>query len=392
MSVTDSDRVHVVDDVTHREVTAPSEPRVRMSGLCKRFRREDGTVVDAIDDVNIDVGPGEFLVLLGPSGCGKTTLLRSLAGVERPDIGAIEIDGRVVFSSETGTYLPPERRRIGMMFQSFALWPHMTVFQNVAYPLQTRRVAKREIAERVRETLGVVGIPQLERQYPGQMSGGQQQRVALARALVADDDVILFDEPLSSVDAKVREQLRYELLQVQEELGFTAIYVTHDQAEAMELASRIAVMREGAVAQLGDPRTIYDAPTSRYVARFVGTTNEISGSVGRADSTRAVITNDVIGEIVVSGACCAVTAGQDVSVLARPEQWVLGVGAPPDDPNVWSGTVVTSQFVGPYTDTLVRVGGELEIRLWYSDSQRRYEPGTDVWVSIAPDCLMVLDS
>ena len=219
-----------VADDTHSGIDAGrdrSEPAVRLSGLSKSFRRADGAVVRAIDDVDLDVEPGEFVVLLGPSGCGKTTLLRTIAGLETPDRGRIEISGRTHFSSERGIAEPPERRGISMIFQSYALWPHMTVFKNVAYPLQSRRrVPKHDIAGRVRRALAQVGIDELERQHPAQLSGGQQQRVALARALVSQDSLVLFDEPLSNVDAKVREQLRAELSEMQRELGFTAIFVT----------------------------------------------------------------------------------------------------------------------------------------------------------------------
>ena len=261
-----------------------SEPIVSVRELAKVFRREDGSHARAIDGVSLDVAPGEFVVLLGPSGCGKTTLLRSIAGLEQPDAGTIAIRGNTVFDADAGIDMPPERRRLSMIFQSYALWPHMTAFQNVAYPLQNRRLKRREIAERVGRVFELVGIPELQRSYPGQMSGGQQQRVALARALAGDADLILFDEPLSNVDAKVREQLRVELLSMQRELGFAAIYVTHDQAEAMELAHTVAVMREGQVAQSGPPQEIYLEPASRYVADFVGSSNELRGHASLAST------------------------------------------------------------------------------------------------------------
>ncbi|WP_324278085.1 ABC transporter ATP-binding protein [Blastococcus brunescens] len=237
--------------------TASSTPVVEVSNLVKRFRRESGAVVNAIDDVSFEVAAGDFVVLLGPSGCGKTTLLRAIAGLETPDQGAIRIGGRAVFSAADRVEVPPERRDISMIFQSYALWPHMTAFKNVAYPLQSRRgrkVAKDEIARRVRQALELVGVGELETQYPGQMSGGQQQRIALARALVNNDELVLFDEPLSNVDAKVREQLRFELVSMQRKLGFSALFVTHDQTEAMELAHRIAVLDSGRIAQFGTPR------------------------------------------------------------------------------------------------------------------------------------------
>lgn len=249
----------------------PGAGVVRLRDLTKRYRRADGEITAAVDGVALDVAPGEFLVLLGPSGCGKTTLLRSIAGLERPDGGTVEIDGRPVFGP--GVNVPPERRGISMVFQSYALWPHLTVHDNVAYPLQNRRgerLTKAGIASRVRDSLALVGIDHLAGQYPGELSGGQQQRIALARAFIAGDGLVLFDEPLSNIDAKVRERLRADLLAMQRRLGFAAVYVTHDQTEAMELASRVAVMRDGRIEQLGTPHDIYVRPTSRYVANFVG--------------------------------------------------------------------------------------------------------------------------
>src|SRR5690606_21791699 len=265
-----------------------AEAVVAITGLHKRFRRGDGSVVRAIDDVTLSVGRGELVVLLGPSGCGKTTLLRSIAGLEQPDSGEITVSGTTQYSSERGLDVPPERRNISMIFQSYALWPHMTVFDNVAYPLQSRRSrrpAKDELRRRVREALTLVGVPELERQYHSQMSGGQQQRVALARALVSNDEVVLFDEPLSNVDAKVREQLRLELLAMQRSLGFSAVCGTHDQAAAMELAHRIAVIDTGRVAQIGTPQEIYLRPATRYVANFIGASNEVVGRVEAVDGT-----------------------------------------------------------------------------------------------------------
>ncbi|OLT16150.1 hypothetical protein BJF78_14730 [Pseudonocardia sp. CNS-139] len=259
-----------------------TRPRIAVRGLTKRFRRRDGTQVNAVDGIDLDVAEGEFLVLLGPSGCGKTTLLRVLAGLEEVDAGRVELDGRVVDDPAVRVCVPTERRGLSMMFQSYALWPHMTVAENVAYPLTTRRVRRAERAARVRRVLDVVGIGPLAGQYPGQLSGGQQQRVALARALVAGDGVVLFDEPLSNVDAKVREQLRTEIARLHRELGFTAVYVTHDQEEALTLATRLLVLRDGRIAQSASPREVYTRPADLGVARFMGAGNEIPGMLRAA--------------------------------------------------------------------------------------------------------------
>jgi iron(III) transport system ATP-binding protein len=360
-------------------------PIVSVRSLEKSFRREDGSRTRAIDDVSLDVLPGEFVVLLGPSGCGKTTLLRSIAGLEEPDAGGIEIRGETVFSSEEGIDVAPERRRLAMIFQSYALWPHMTAFQNVAYPLQGRRVRKKEIAERVGAVFGLVGIPELQQQYPGQMSGGQQQRVALARALVAGGDLVLFDEPLSNVDAKVREQLRFELLSMQRELGFAAVYVTHDQAEAMELAHRIAVMREGSIVQVAPPRTVYTEPATRYVANFVGTSNELEGTVTAvADGVAEIDT--AIGR-VRGVASEGISEHAPAIAMCRPERLRLAP-TEPESPNRWHGEVRTSAFLGANIEHVVGVAGR-SFRVWSVDTQLLDE-GTEVWLFVEPEHVRVL--
>jgi len=358
---------------------------VSVRALQKVYRREDGSHARAVDGVSIDVEPGEFVVLLGPSGCGKTTLLRSIAGLERPDAGEIDIRGTTVFSSERGFDVPPERRRLSMIFQSYALWPHMTAFQNVAYPLKNRRLKKKEIAERVTRVFELVGIPELQKQYPGQMSGGQQQRVALARALAGEADLILFDEPLSNVDAKVREQLRFELLSMQRELGFAAIYVTHDQTEAMELAHRVAVMREGRVAQLGAPREIYLEPASRYVAGFVGSSNEIYGTLSSVEDGVAVVDTD-LGPVRGMPADGVAPGGRVVAVC-RPERTRLAADEP-RSPNHWRAEVHAAAFLGANLEHVVRVGDH-SFRLWSVDT-RLLEPGSETWLYVEPEHVRVL--
>lgn len=337
----------------HSVEQANVSPVISLRNVAKRFRRADGTVAKAIDGVSFDVAPGEFVVLLGPSGCGKTTLLRSIAGLERADEGEIDIHGRSVFAAEVGIEVPPEKRNLSMIFQSYALWPHLTVFDNVAYPLRSRgkKRSKAEIAEKVNHVLELVGVGNLGRQYPGQMSGGQQQRVALARALVDGGDLVLFDEPLSNVDAKVRETLRRELLEMQRRLGFAAVYVTHDQNEAMELAHRVAVMGSGRVRQLATPAEIYSAPTSRYVSTFIGTTNEIEATVSARDGDRLVL-DSAAGEMRGVPGVEGISLGDRVVACVRPEHVRIVESA---DSNLLPGLVERVLFLGPTTESSVRL-------------------------------------
>ncbi|RZA13144.1 MAG: ABC transporter ATP-binding protein, partial [Lysobacteraceae bacterium] len=250
---------------------------VEVRNLTRRYRGKgaggQASVVTAVDDVSLSVRAGELVVLLGPSGCGKTTLLRSVAGLDRPDAGTIQINGRSVFNAGANLFVPPEDRHIGMMFQSYALWPHMTVAQNVAYPLASSRGRAETFAPQVAAMLDKLGVSGLGHRYPGELSGGQQQRVALARALIASPSVILFDEPLSNVDAKVRRRLRAELRELKARTNFAGIYVTHDQEEAMELADTLVVMDSGRIRQSDAPRHVYAHPASLYVAEFVGEMN-----------------------------------------------------------------------------------------------------------------------
>ncbi|WP_197673053.1 ABC transporter ATP-binding protein [Microbacterium pygmaeum] len=312
-------------------------------------------MTNALDDVSFEVEEGEFLVLLGPSGCGKSTLLRAIAGLERLDTGSIELGGVTVLDRAAKVDVPTERRRISMMFQSYALWPHMTIAQNVAYPLRARGVARADTAVRVRQALESAGIGELSEQYPGQVSGGQAQRVALARALVSRDGIILFDEPLSNVDAKVREQLRAEIARLHREFGFTAVYVTHDQEEALTLASRICVMRKGKIWQSGTPEEVYDRPNTAYVARFLGSVNEIPG---RFDGDRAgglALISTSVGQLPVE-----YLDGDEgvVTVFSRPESWRIlsATDARSDAAIALKGIVEEVVFLGSFSDVRVAVG------------------------------------
>ncbi|WP_346618747.1 ABC transporter ATP-binding protein [Blastococcus montanus] len=371
--------------------TVSATPVVEVKNLVKRFRRQNGAIVNAIDDVSFEVAQGDFVVLLGPSGCGKTTLLRSIAGLETPDEGSISIAGRTHFSSEGSIEVPPERRDISMIFQSYALWPHMTAFKNVAYPLlsrKSRKVSKADVTRRVREALELVGVGELEKQYPGQMSGGQQQRIALARALVNNDELVLFDEPLSNVDAKVREQLRFELVSMQRRLGFSALFVTHDQTEAMELAHRIAVLDSGRIVQFGSPQEIYHRPATRYVAKFIGAINEVVGTVATVDG-ESVVVDTPYGRFVGTADGRHVAVGDRVAAMWRPERGLLG-REEPQSVNRWPGRVKASLFVGSHTEYLVAVGeSETDVRLW-SPRADIVEAGSAAWVSVPPEDVRIL--
>ncbi|WP_433499896.1 ABC transporter ATP-binding protein [Sphaerimonospora sp. CA-214678] len=386
MSVVAQTRPHgTADPAVQAGKTEKTDSIVRVRGLSKRFQRADGTVMPAVDGVSFDVARGEFLVLLGPSGCGKTTLLRAVAGLETPDEGTIEIDGQMVYDHTRGLVVPPEKRRIGMIFQSYALWPHMTVAQNVAYPLQNRaeKLSKARIAEKVKRILDFVHIGDLAGQYPGQMSGGQQQRVALARALVAGNDLVLFDEPLSNVDARVREQLRVELVTMQRELGFSAIYVTHDQQEAMGLAHRIAVMGGGRFAQLDAPRAIYHQATSRYVADFVGTSNEVPGRVSAVTPEGVVTVDTAYGPVQGTAGPADLAVGDEAIALFRPERATFAPAG-----GGFVGTVEAVLFLGPHTEYTVRCD-ERRFRVW-SNGPQEPEPGDAVWIAVATADIRVL--
>jgi iron(III) transport system ATP-binding protein len=246
---------------------------VQIKNLSKHFGGKTPTT--AIDDLDLEIEEGEFLVLLGPSGCGKTTTLRCLAGLETADAGSIAFGDGTMFDAAGGVNVPPNKRNIGMVFQSYALWPHMTVRKNIGYPLKTRRIKGAQASEWIEEIASLVDTGNLLDRYPAQLSGGQQQRIALARGLVARPELVLFDEPLSNLDARLRDQVRTEIHQLHARLGFTAVYVTHDQVEALALGDRLAIMRAGALEQLGTPDAIFEEPATEYVAGFIGMANRL---------------------------------------------------------------------------------------------------------------------
>jgi iron(III) transport system ATP-binding protein len=312
-----------------------------LDGLGKAF----GTVW-AVRDLSLVVRDGEFVTLLGPSGCGKTTTLRMIAGFVAPTAGQIALGGRVLSSASTGAVVPPERRGMGMVFQSYAVWPHMTAEANVAYPLHRSRLPRAEVEARTRRAMSLVRLDALGGRHPQELSGGQQQRVALARALVMEPSVLLLDEPLSNLDAKLREEMRIEIKDLQERLGITVVYVTHDQAEAMALSGRIAVLREGRIIQTGTPRDLYERPADPFVAAFVGAANFVPGTVvgGSAGSLHVRLADGQV--IVVPGT--AETNG--VVVCIRPEDLEF------DLQGTLRGTIVRATYLGSRVDYAVRIG------------------------------------
>ena len=364
--------------------------RIQISNVTKRYRRAGGAVIVPVDNISLTVAQNELVVLLGPSGCGKTTLLRCVAGLETPDEGEIVIDGRVVFSSAKGIFVPPDQRRLSMIFQSYALWPHMTVAQNVGYPLEGHKLAAAEIARRVSQALELVGVGGLEQQFPGRISGGQQQRVALARALVSNSSVVLFDEPLSNVDAQVRNQLRFELKRMQRQIGFSGLYVTHDQAEAMELGHRVAVLQSGRIAALDTPRRVYEEPTNHYVANFVGVSNFLDGHVRSVNEGRTVVETR-FGPFETGTLEQSCAPGAAVQLVLRPEKISLDAAAPAGDArNTVPVRVEAQLFSGAYTEYVVSAEEQV-FRVWsHDDTLRSFAEGDTAWLSIKPAALRLI--
>ena len=324
---------------------------VSLSNVSRHF----GAFV-AVDRFNIDIQSGEFVTLLGPSGCGKTTTLRMLAGLERNTGGRITIGDTVVSDVDRGIFLPPEKRQLGMVFQSYAIWPHMTVFENVAYPLKIRRLDRDTIRKKVKATLEIVEMDHLADRMAPDLSGGQQQRVAIARSLVFEPQVLLLDEPLSNLDARLRLQMGDEFRALQQRLGITTVYVTHDQAEAMSLSDRVVLMKDGQILQNSPPRSIYLQPHSRDVASFFGTPNffeiKARGSRRTEDGQFAV---DVKGD-GVSGHCLSATEpmeGETLTVMLRPESFRVLDAAEQSDGMVWDAEIRQATFRGPTQSLLL---------------------------------------
>jgi iron(III) transport system ATP-binding protein len=326
---------------------------IRLDGLSKRFDHTVKGEVYAVRDVSLAVAEGELLTLLGPSGCGKSTTLRMIAGFEEPDAGTILIGGQDV------THVLPNRRGIGFVFQNYALFPHLTVFENVAYGLRVLRRDDASIARAVDDVLELVGLTHYGRQQPHQLSGGEQQRVALARAVVFEPRVLLFDEPLSNLDAKLRVEMREQIRSLQKRIGITTVYVTHDQEEAMAISDRIAVMDRGSVVQEGTAHELYYRPRTEFVARFIGRTNLLQGIVVSPDAVEI----EGVRVALASGG----PAGRRVTLVVRPEMVELRAAS---DGEAGTGRIVQTTFLGEKTDYLVSLGG-ITLQVAASDQYRR---------------------
>ena len=321
----------------------------------------------AVNDVTLDIAPGEFVTLLGPSGCGKTTTLRMIAGFESPDIGEIYL-GDEKINEKT-----PDKRDTAMMFQNYALFPHMNVYDNVAYGLKLRGFKKEEIREKVFAILDLVELTGMENRMTNQLSGGQQQRVALARALVVQPSVLLFDEPLSNLDANLRVQMRTEIRRIQQEVGSTAVYVTHDQSEAMSISDKIVVMNKGVIAQMGTPTEIYYHPASEFVASFIGEANYLRGKVVENKEETKVI--DVLGTRIEAFASSEKEVGEDAALMLRPESVALS------DEGTLPAKVILSCFMGAYQNYHVMVGDDLiKITDYNPKGKKIYQVGDEAWL------------
>ena len=354
-------------------------------GLWKHYE-DAGAPMAAVRGITFTVPAGRFYSLVGPSGCGKTTTLRSLAGLETPQRGTVRIGEKTVFSDAERINIPPYRRGMGMVFQNYAIWPHLTVYENVAFPLTTRarRVSRPQLRHRVESCLELVGLGGFGSRPATLLSGGQQQRLALSRALVAEPDVLLLDEPLSNLDAKLREQMRIELRDLQRRLGITTVYVTHDQAEALSMSDRIAVMNEGEIEQEGTPEEVYTRPANEFVATFMGSTNLIRGTWRLGPPACLVFPG---GELVCGR--LDVRDGSTGCVSVRPENIEIVGTADAADANVFPGVIASTMFVGQYTDCRIRLGERMALRVFARPSQG-LSPGESLVLRIAPEACTVI--
>jgi iron(III) transport system ATP-binding protein len=349
---------------------------VDLRGLTKRF----GSLA-VVDDVSLRIDHGQLVCLLGPSGCGKTTTLRLIAGFLEPSEGEIHVGDRLV-SSKLRT-LPPEQRKMSMIFQSYALWPHMTVTENIVYGLRLRKIDRTTIAKKLDVILKATKLEILAQRYPGELSGGQQQRVALARALIVEPETLLLDEPLSNLDANLREEMRFEIRRLHDEYRYTTVYVTHDQSEAMTTADLIAVMNSGKIDQLGTPEDIYDRPQSEFVARFIGASNVIKGTASDENHVEfAGATLQVVG--------AKLNRGQSAAVAIRQHDIQLSTQAPQIPQNAVRATVTRQVFLGASRDYMVETSDGTTLRV-VTATENAVPRGTEVWLTLPPERCRALD-
>ena len=343
---------------------------VELRGLTKKY----GTQA-VVDKVSMTIEHGTLVCLLGPSGCGKTTTLRLIAGFVEPTNGEISVGDRLVSSPQKTQ--PPERRNMSMIFQSYALWPHMTVTENIVYGLRLRKMDRDTIAKKLAAILATTKLEALAQRYPGELSGGQQQRVALARALIVEPETLLLDEPLSNLDANLREEMRFEIRRLHDEYRYTTVYVTHDQSEAMTTADVIAVMNGGRIDQLGTPEDIYARPDSEFVARFIGASNVIKGTARDANHvTFADATLKVVG--------APLTAGQSVAVAIRQHDVGLSTRPPASSQNAIRGVVTRQVYLGAARDYMVEVADGSSLRAT-TPTETNVQKGSEVWLTLPPE-------
>jgi spermidine/putrescine transport system ATP-binding protein len=357
-----------------------SPSAIELAGVVKEFTA-NGEIVQAVKGIDLTIGEGEFFSLLGPSGCGKTTTMRMVAGFEEPSRGDVLLYGKSVLG------VPANKRDVNMVFQSYALFPHMSVFENVAFGLKRRGTPKPEIQTRVGEMLEIIGLTGREKRKPREMSGGQQQRVALARALVNRPRALLLDEPLGALDLKLRQAMQVELKRVQREVGITFVYVTHDQGEALTMSDRIAVMNDGGIEQLGSPREIYEAPASKFVAGFIGTSNLMEGSVASVDDGVATLSYGQDGKILVPVRDLPISVGQTVELTIRPEKIELAKVPANEGCSEVRGTVNEVVYLGTSTNYNVTTAGGAEVVVFVQNANNPDDlaaRGDEVWLSWEP--------
>ncbi|MCJ7686940.1 MAG: ABC transporter ATP-binding protein [Desulfobacteraceae bacterium] len=347
---------------------------LRIVNLTKRFNE-----VLAVDNISLEVADGEFVTLLGPSGCGKTTTLRTIAGFCYPD------EGEIFFGDKIMNNISPNKRNTAMCFQSYALFPHMSVWNNISFGLKMQKILQQEQKKRVSKVMGMLGIEGLEKRKPGELSGGQQQRVALARAIVTEPQVLLFDEPLSNLDAKLRVQVRVEIREMQKRLGITTIYVTHDQDEALAISDRIVVMNQGHIEQLGDPYTIYRKPETSFVAGFIGLANIYEGTIVARDGSRYTVEAPFGKMVIVSDGQKISEKSKTLKFVWRPEDMkIYTQGAP----NRVKGKILQSVFMGNITDIFLDVkGNKMRAQI---DETRKFITGEVIEFSISEDAFSIL--
>ncbi|MBU2621253.1 MAG: ABC transporter ATP-binding protein [Proteobacteria bacterium] len=356
---------------------------IEIRNLFKRYKK-----VTAVNRIQLEVNEGELLTLLGPSGCGKTTTLRCIAGLEKPEEGDIIIDGKPMFSEG---FVQPAKRGIGMMFQNYAVWPHMKVYNNIVYGLRLQKISRQSIKEKAKDVVELVGLQGLEDRYPGQLSGGQQQRVALARALIRNPKVLLLDEPLSNLDAKLREKMRFEIKSLVKRMGITSVYVTHDQAEAMVISDRIVVMEKGNIVQIGPPHEIYEKPANRFVADFIGAMNFIPGDVVRVlPGANEVYVRTEFSEKILCRSTRGeeMTPGQKVYASIRPEDVEVFTEPPQAVENLFRGTIAHKAYLGNFLFLFVKINGTM-IRV-QAPHQLPQEEGHELYLSLNPQKCLVL--